>query len=206
MKRKIYQKYIKRPQDIILALFAIILFSPVFVITYILVRNNLGRPVIYTQKRTGINSTIFTIFKFRSMTDEVDEETGEPLSDEIRLTKFGKKLRSTSLDELPQLFNILKGDMSFVGPRPQLVEFLPFYNETQIRRHEVRPGLSGLAQINGRNDTTWSERFSYDVKYVDNVTFLGDWKIILTTIWKVIKREGIDGQDSATMERFNGKN
>lgn len=205
-KKTFYEKYIKRPQDFLLSFLAIIFFSPIFLITYILVRKNLGKPAIYKQKRTGKDLKEFTIYKFRSMSDDIDLKTGKILSDEERLGSFGKKLRSTSLDELPQLINILKGDMSIIGPRPQLVEFLPLYTKEQLKRHEVRPGLSGLAQINGRNDTTWKERFNYDLEYINNVTFLNDWKILLTTILKVIKREGIDGQDSATMERFNGSN
>ena len=200
-----YEKYIKRPQDFVLSLIAIILLSPSFIITYILVRKNLGKPAIYTQRRTGLNQKSFNIYKFRSMTDELDE-SGALLPDEIRLTPFGKKLRSTSLDELPQLFNILKGDMSFIGPRPQMEEFLPLYSKKQLRRHEVRPGLSGLAQINGRNSTTWIKRFEYDIDYVENITFRGDWKLMLVTLYKVIKSEGIDGQYSATMERFDGTN
>ena len=140
------------------------------------------------------------------MTNQKDKKTGELLPDEKRLTKFGKLLRSSSLDELPQLFNILKGEMSFVGPRPQMEEFLPLYNETQLRRHEVRPGLSGLAQVSGRNDITWTKRFEYDVEYVDNITFFGDWKIIFLTILKVLKREGVDNEKNITMERFDGTN
>lgn len=200
-----YEKYIKRPQDFVLSLIAIILLSPVFIITYILVRKNLGKPAIYTQRRTGLNQKSFDIYKFRSMTDELDE-SGVLLPDEVRLTSFGKKLRSTSLDELPQLFNILKGDMAFIGPRPQMEEFLPLYSKKQLRRHEVRPGLSGLAQINGRNDTTWTRRFKHDIEYINNVTFTNDVKILLKTVRKVLLKVGIDGQDSATMERFNGKN
>ena len=200
-----YEKYIKRPQDFVLSLIAIILLSPVFIITYIFVRKNLGKPAIYKQRRTGLNQKSFNIYKFRSMTDEVDE-SGDLLPDEIRLTDFGKKLRSTSLDELPQLFNILKGDMSIIGPRPQMEQFLPLYNEEQIKRHEVRPGLTGLAQINGRNDTTWTRRFKHDIEYINNITFFNDLKILIKTVKKVLMKEGIDGKDSATMERFNGKN
>jgi len=169
----------------------------------LLVRIKLGSPVIFKQKRPGLNEKIFTLYKFRTMTDERDEN-GELLPDSVRLTKFGKFLRSTSLDELPELFNILKGDMSIVGPRPLLVEYLPLYNEHQKRRHEVRPGLSGLAQINGRNAITWEKKFDYDVEYVDNVSFIGDWKIILLTFIKVFKREGINSSESVTMERFKG--
>jgi lipopolysaccharide/colanic/teichoic acid biosynthesis glycosyltransferase len=162
----IYRKYFKRPLDIVLALIAIIIFSPVMLIVSILVRINLGSPVIFKQQRPGLNEKIFTLYKFRTMTDERGKN-GELLPDSARLTKFGKFLRSTSLDELPELFNILKGDMSIVGPRPLLVEYLPLYNDYQKRRHEVRPGLTGLAQINGRNAITWEQRFNLDVQYVD---------------------------------------
>jgi len=202
-KRFIYKKYFKRPMDFILSLCAIIVLSPLMLIIALLVRIKLGSPVIFKQKRPGLNEKIFTLYKFRTMTDEKDEN-GELLPDSVRLTKFGKFLRSTSLDELPELFNILKGDMSIVGPRPLLVEYLPLYNEHQKRRHEVRPGLSGLAQINGRNAITWEKKFDYDVEYVDNVSFIGDWKIILLTFIKVFKREGINSSESVTMERFKG--
>jgi len=202
-KRFIYKKYFKRPMDFILSLCAIIVLSPLMLIIALLVRIKLGSPVIFKQKRPGLNEKIFTLYKFRTMTDERDEN-GELLPDSVRLTKFGKFLRSTSLDELPELFNILKGDMSIVGPRPLLVEYLPLYNEHQKRRHEVRPGLSGLAQINGRNAITWEKKFDYDVEYVDNVSFIGDWKIILLTFIKVFKREGINSSESVTMERFKG--
>ncbi|HQB32123.1 MAG TPA: sugar transferase [Erysipelotrichaceae bacterium] len=207
MKRKgFYEKYIKRPQDFVLSLIAIIILIPVFFFICLAVKKNLGSPAIFKQKRTGKDHKSFEMYKFRTMTDEKDEETGELLPDEIRLTEFGKKLRSTSLDELPQLFNILKGDMSFIGPRPQMEEFLPLYNEKQLRRHEVRPGLSGLAQVSGRNDITWAKRFEYDVNYVDNITFLGDWKLIFLTIYKVITREGVDSEDNVIMKRFDGTN
>lgn len=199
----IYRKYFKRPLDIVLALIAIIIFSPVMLIVSILVRINLGSPVIFKQQRPGLNEKIFTLYKFRTMTDERGKN-GELLPDSARLTKFGKFLRSTSLDELPELFNILKGDMSIVGPRPLLVEYLPLYNDYQKRRHEVRPGLTGLAQINGRNAINWEERFNLDVEYVDNITFLGDWKIIFLTIKKVLVREGISSDTSVTMEPFKG--
>ena len=199
----IYRKYFKRPLDIVLALIAIIIFSPVMLIVSILVRINLGSPVIFKQQRPGLNEKIFTLYKFRTMTDERGKN-GELLPDSARLTKFGKFLRSTSLDELPELFNILKGDMSIVGPRPLLVEYLPLYNDYQKRRHEVRPGLTGLAQINGRNAINWEERFNLDVEYVDNITFFGDWKIIFLTIKKVLVREGISSDTSVTMEPFKG--
>ena len=201
----IYRRYFKRPMDFILALIAIIVLSPVLLIIAILVRIKLGSPVIFKQQRPGLNEKIFTLYKFRTMTDEKDEK-GELLPDEIRLTSFGKTLRSTSLDELPELFNILKGDMSVIGPWPLLVQYLPLYNEHQKRRHEVRPGLSGLAQINGRNAITWEEKFNLDVEYVDNISFTGDWVLIVKTIMKAFKREGINAQDESTMPEFLGTN
>jgi len=202
-KGGIYRRYIKRPMDFVLSLVAIIVLSPVFLIVAILVRTKLGSPVIFKQERPGLNEKIFTMYKFRTMTDERDEN-GELLPDSVRLTKFGKFLRSTSLDELPELFNILKGDMSIIGPRPLLVQYLPLYNEHQKRRHEVRPGLSGLAQISGRNAISWEDKFNLDVEYVDSVSFIGDWKIIFLTIKKVFVREGINSETSATMEPFKG--
>ena len=202
-KKRIYEKYIKRPLDFILSLIALICLSPILLIVAILVRVKLGSPVIFKQKRPGKDEKIFTLYKFRTMTDEKDEN-GELLPDEVRLTKFGKILRSTSLDELPELFNILLGHMAVVGPRPLLVRYLDRYNEHQKRRHEVRPGFTGLAQVNGRNAISWEEKFDYDVKYVDNVTFLGDWKIIFKTVAVVFKRAGISSEISATMEEFMG--
>lgn len=199
----VYRKYIKRPMDFLLSLIAIIVLAPVLLVVAILVRIKLGSPVIFKQKRPGLNEKIFTIYKFRTMTDERDEN-GELLPDSDRLTKFGSLLRSTSLDELPELFNILKGDMSVVGPRPLLVEYLPLYNAHQKRRHEVKPGLSGLAQISGRNAISWEDKFRLDVEYVDNVSFIGDWKIILLTLKKAISREGISQNGRATMEAFKG--
>lgn len=186
----IYKKYIKRPMDFTLALVALILLSPVFLIVSLLVRINLGTPVIFKQKRPGKDEQIFTIYKFRTMTDERNKN-GKLLPNSIRLTKFGRFLRSTSLDELPELINILKGDMSFIGPRPLAIEYLPYYTEQERMRHSVRPGLSGLAQINGRNTVYWEERFLYDLEYVENITFLRDIKIILKTMIKVIKRVDI---------------
>lgn len=201
-----YELYLKRPLDIILSLAAIIVLAPVFLLVTILVRKKLGKPVLFTQERPGLNEKIFKMYKFRSMTDACDEN-GELLPDEIRLTKFGKFLRSTSLDELPELFNILKGDMSIIGPRPLLVRYLPRYNQEQHRRHEVKPGLSGYAQINGRNTISWQQKFKLDVEYVDNITFLGDAKIVFQTISKAFfKREGISSATSATMEEFMGNN
>ena len=189
--------------DFILSLTALVVLSPVLLITAILVRIKLGSPVIFTQARPGLNDKIFKMYKFRTMTDERDNE-GKLLPDSVRLTKFGRSLRATSLDELPELFNILKGDMSIIGPRPLLVEYLSLYNEDQKRRHEVRPGLSGLAQVNGRNAISWEDKFELDVTYVDNVSFVGDWRIILLTVKKVFVREGVSSNNSATMEAFKG--
>ena len=205
MKRKkgIYEQYIKRPQDFLCALLALIVLSPVMLITAVLVQVKLGSPVIFKQRRPGKDEKIFTLYKFRTMTDGKDKN-GKLLSDEERLTSFGKKLRATSLDELPELFNILKGDMAVVGPRPLLVQYLPLYNERQKRRHEVRPGFTGYAKVHGRNAITWEEKFEKDVYYVDHVTFLGDWKIIVQTIKTVLNREGISSETSATMEDFMG--
>ncbi|HWL26482.1 MAG TPA: sugar transferase [Ureibacillus sp.] len=186
----IYKRYIKRPIDILLSLLAIILLSPLFIIVWILVRVKLGSPVIFKQQRPGLNEEIFTIYKFRTMTNETDEH-GEFLPDSVRLTRFGRILRSTSLDELPEIFNILKGDMSIVGPRPLAVEYLPYYTEEERKRHSVRPGLTGLAQINGRNSSSWEKRFYYDQQYVQHLTFLGDVRIILKTILVVIRRSDI---------------
>ena len=198
-----YKKYIKRLLDIFLSLIAIIILSPIFLILWILVKLKLGTPVLFKQERPGLKEKIFTLYKFRTMTDEKDDK-GNLLPDEQRLTKFGKFLRSTSLDELPELFNIIKGDMSIVGPRPLLVKYLPLYNDKQKHRHDVRPGLTGLAQINGRNSITWEEKFEYDIKYVNNITFFEDCKIILETIIKVFKRDGINQENSATMDAFMG--
>ncbi len=179
-----YERYIKRLQAIVLSLIAIIILSPILLITYLLVRVKFGKPAIFIQKRVG--------------------KDGKLLPDDQRLTSFGKKLRSTSLDELPELFNVLKGDMALIGPRPLLVKYLPLYNDEQARRHEVRPGLTGYAQVNGRNTITWEDRLKLDVEYVDNVTFLNDWKIIFKTIKTVFKREGISEKGSATMDEFKG--
>ena len=198
-----YRNYIKRIIDLILSFIAIIVLSPVLLIVAILVRIKLGSPVIFKQKRPGMNEKIFTLYKFRTMTDETDEQ-GNLLPDEVRLTKFGKLLRSTSLDELPELFNILKGDMAIVGPRPLLVRYLPRYNEHQKKRHNVRPGFTGYAQVNGRNSISWEEKFDFDVYYVEHVSFLLDVKIIFKTIKVVFAREGISSDTSATMEEFGG--
>lgn len=202
-KKSFYEMYIKRPQDIVCSALALIVLSPVIAVTAVLVRVRLGSPVIFSQDRPGMNGKIFKLYKFRTMTDARDEK-GELLPDEVRLTGFGKRLRSTSLDELPELFNILKGDMSVVGPRPLLVRYLDRYNAHQARRHEVRPGFTGLAQVHGRNAISWEEKFDWDVRYVDDITFLGDWAIILQTVKTVCKRDGISSDTSATMEEFMG--
>lgn len=202
-KGGIYRRLIKRPMDFILSLIAIIVLSPVFLVVAFLVRTKLGSPVLFKQKRPGLNEEIFMMYKFRTMTDERDE-IGNLLPDSVRLTKFGRLLRSTSLDELPELLNILKGDMSIIGPRPLLVQYLPLYNNHQKRRHEVRPGLSGLAQVKGRNAISWEDKFNLDVTYVDNVSFIEDWKIIFLTIKKVFVREGINSETAATIEPFKG--
>ncbi|PMC37351.1 sugar transferase [Bacillus sp. UMB0899] len=202
-KGGIYRRFVKRPMDFMLSLIAIIALSPVLIVVAILVRTKLGSPILFKQKRPGLNEEIFMMYKFRTMTDEKDDK-GELLPDSVRLTKFGRLLRSTSLDELPELFNILKGDMSIIGPRPLLVQYLPLYNNHQKRRHEVRPGLSGLAQVSGRNAISWEGKFNLDVEYVDNVSFIEDWKIIFLTIKKVFVREGINSETAATIEPFKG--
>lgn len=196
-------KYVKRILDIISSLLAIIILSPLLAVTSVLVKTKLGSPVLFRQERPGKDEKIFTLMKFRTMTDERDEN-GELLPDEVRLTKFGKFLRSTSVDELPELFNILKGDMSVIGPRPLLVKYLPRYNEHQHRRHEVKPGLSGWAQVNGRNAISWEEKFDFDVEYVDNYSLLMDIKVLFMTVANVLKRDGISSETSATMEEFMG--
>lgn len=185
-----YAKYFKRVLDFLLSLIALIVLSPVLIIVAILVRVKLGSPVIFKQQRPGKNEKIFTLYKFRTMTDKKDKN-GNLLPDSERLTKFGKTLRSTSLDELPELFNILKGDMSIVGPRPLAIQYLPYYTDEEKRRHDVRPGLTGLAQVNGRNCLNWEERFKFDINYVENITFIQDLEIILRTIIKVFKHEDI---------------
>lgn len=199
----IYEKWFKRPIDAFLSTGALIVFSPILIVTALLVRIKLGSPVFFTQDRPGKNERIFKLYKFRTMTDARDQD-GNLLPDEQRLPAFGKKLRSTSLDELPELFNIIKGDMSIVGPRPLLVRYLQRYNKHQARRHEVRPGFTGLAQVHGRNAISWEEKFDWDIEYVDSITFMRDWKIILDTVRTVLKKEGINSESSATMEEFMG--
>lgn len=201
----LYCKLIKRLMDFLIAALSIIIFSPLLIILAILVRVKLGGPVIFKQERPGLNGKVFKLYKFRTMTDAKDEN-GNLLDDEYRLTSFGKKLRSTSLDELPELYNILKGDMSIVGPRPLLVKYLPLYSDEQKRRHDVRPGLTGLAQVSGRNAITWTEKFNKDIEYVDKVSFGLDVSIFFKTIYCVLKREGINSDSAATMEDFTGNN
>lgn len=199
----IYERFIKRPLDCFLSTGALIVLSPVLLITALLVRTKLGLPVLFTQDRPGRNDKIFRLYKFRTMTDERND-AGELLPDDVRLTKFGKALRATSLDELPELINIIKGDMSVIGPRPLLVQYLERYDKHQARRHEVRPGLTGYAQINGRNCVAWGDKFNYDVEYVDNISLKNDFKILTNTFKVVVMREGISSETSATMEEFKG--
>ncbi|EAK1649817.1 undecaprenyl phosphate N,N'-diacetylbacillosamine 1-phosphate transferase [Campylobacter jejuni] len=199
-----YEKVFKRIFDFILALVLLVLFSPVILITALLLKITQGS-VIFTQNRAGLDEKIFKIYKFKTMSDERDEK-GELLSDELRLKAFGKIVRSLSLDELLQLFNVLKGDMSFVGPRPLLVEYLPLYNEEQKLRHKVRPGITGWAQVNGRNAISWQKKFELDVYYVKNISFLLDLKIMFLTALKVLKRSGVSKEGHVTTEKFNGKN
>lgn len=201
----LYRNFFKRFLDLVISGVALILLSPVFLVIAILVRTKLGSPIFFSQSRPGKNEKIFKMYKFRSMTDDKDEN-GNLLPDDKRLPAFGKKLRSTSLDELPELWNIFKGDMSIVGPRPLLVSYIPLYNDSQKRRHEVRPGLTGLAQVNGRNAITWQNRFKLDVEYVDNISFINDIKIVFSTVGKVIKSEGVSSEESVTMEPFKGNN
>ncbi|MBR3888115.1 MAG: sugar transferase [Clostridia bacterium] len=198
-----YRNFVKRLLDIIFSLLLLILLSPVFLILMILVKIKLGSPIFFKQERPGKDGKIFKLYKFRTMTDKKDEE-GKLLPDAERLTSFGKMLRSTSLDELPELFNILKGEMSFIGPRPLLVEYLDLYNDEQKHRHDVRPGLTGLAQAEGRNLLSWEERFKLDVEYVNNLSFVTDTKILFKTIKVVFKREGVSSATSQTMEKFTG--
>ena len=208
-KQGFYEKNIKRPLDCMLATEALIMLSPVMGVTALLVRKKLGSPVIFTQVRPGMidpetgEEKLFKLYKFRTMTDEKDEN-GELLPDDVRLTVFGKKLRATSLDELPELLNIIKGDMAVVGPRPLLVQYIERYSPEQRRRHEVRPGLTGLAQVNGRNAVSWEDKFNYDVQYVDDISFSNDVTVIVKTIFAVLNRNGISSDTSVTMEEFMG--
>ena len=202
-KQGFYQKYIKVPQDMLLATIALIVLSPVMLIVALLIQNKLGSPVIFKQERAGKNGKPFYMYKFRSMSDERDQE-GNLLPDEQRLGSFGKLLRSTSLDELPSLWNVIRTQCALVGPRCLYVRYNARYNAEQARRLEVRPGITGLAQVNGRNAISWEKKFEYDVQYVDNVTFLGDWKIMFQTVGKVLKRDGITSATSVTMEEFMG--
>ena len=202
-KQSCYEKYVKRPQDFLLASLAMVALCPVLAATAVAVRINLGSPVLFAQERPGRDGKPFKLYKFRSMLPPKDGVI-DASQDAQRLTPFGKKLRATSLDELPELFNILKGDMSVVGPRPLLVQYLPRYNEHQARRHEVRPGFTGLAQVHGRNAISWEEKFDLDVEYTEHISFLGDWKIIFETVKTVLKKEGINAAGEATMGEFMG--
>lgn len=199
----LYKRFLKRPMDFCLSLIALIMLSPVFLALALLIKKKLGSPVIFKQLRPGLNESLFTLYKFRTMSDLRDEK-GALLPDHERLTKFGNFLRSSSLDELPELVNVVKGDMAIIGPRPLLVEYLPLYNEKQKKRHEVRPGISGWAQVNGRNAISWEEKFDLDIEYVNTVSFVSDWKIIFLTLKKVFKREGINADATTTMEVFQG--
>lgn len=202
-KHFIYERIVKRIIDIIVSGLFLIVFSWLYLILYFVVKTKLGSPVLFKQDRPGYKGKVFKMFKYRSMTDERDEN-GELLPDEVRLTAFGKKLRSTSLDELPEMLNVFKGDMSLIGPRPLLVSYLPLYNERQSHRHDVRPGITGYAQAYGRNSISWEEKFEKDVYYVENCSFLLDLKIIFHTIKVVITHEGVSSATSATMEAFTG--
>jgi len=200
-----YIKVFKPLLDRVGAFLLIVLFLPVYAVVALLIYLKMGKPILFTQERPGYKGKIFKIYKFRTMTDEKDKD-GNLLPDEKRLKGIGRMIRSLSLDELPQLFNVLKGDMSFIGPRPLLVEYLPLYNDKQKKRHDVKPGITGWAQVNGRNAISWEEKFRYDVEYVNNISFLFDLKIAWMTILKVLKKEGISQQGNATMEKFNGEN
>ena len=200
-----YRVFLKRILDFLMALILIILTSPLMLITYFLIKKHISKNAIFTQLRPGLIEKIFKIYKFKTMNDERDEN-GKLLSDELRLNDYGKKIRALSLDELPQLFNVLKGDMSFIGPRPLLPEYLPLYNDEQKLRHSVRPGITGLAQVNGRNAISWQKKFEFDTFYAKNLSFLLDIKIAFLTVKKVIKKEGVNKDGMATTEKFNGKN
>ena len=203
-KKGLYERYFKRLLDIICSLGFILCFWWLYIVVAFLVKRKLGSPVIFKQQRPGLNGKIFTMYKFRSMTDAKDKD-GKLLSDAERLPRFGKLLRATSLDEIPEFINVLKGDMSLIGPRPLLVEYLERYNDEQKRRHEVRPGITGWAQVNGRNAISWEEKFKYDVEYVDKLNFLLDMKIVFLTIKKIVVKEGISQEGNATMEKFTGE-
>ena len=205
MCKDIYCNYLKRILDISICIIGLIFISPILLLVALLVKIKLGSPIIFKQERPGLHGEIFKLYKFRTMTNEKND-SGELLDDEIRLTDFGKKLRASSLDELPEIFNIIRGDMSIVGPRPLMVKYLTLYSKEQKRRHDVRPGLTGLAQISGRNAITWTERFNKDIEYVDNISLKLDMYIFFKTIYYVLKREGINSDTSATMEDFTGDN
>ena len=205
MRNSVYEIFIKRLIDFFVSFFLIIILSPILIILSVLVRTKIGTPIIFKQERPGKNGKVFKMYKFRTMTNETDDK-GNLLPDSVRLTKFGKFLRSTSLDELPELWNILRGDMSIVGPRPLLVEYLSIYSPEQKKRHKVRPGLTGWAQVNGRNALSWNEKFELDLIYVNKISFIFDLKIFFLTIKKVWIREGISADGSATIEKFNGGN
>ncbi|OCR19800.1 UDP-galactose phosphate transferase [Helicobacter pullorum] len=198
-----YKNLIKPILDFILAFLLIIVFSPIILIVALLIKLKLGSPILFTQERPGLNGKIFRIYKFRTMSDERDSK-GDLLSDELRLKGFGKLIRKSSLDELPQLFNVLKGEMSFVGPRPLLVEYLELYNQEQAKRHNVKPGITGWAQVNGRNAISWEEKFKLDVYYVEHISFMLDCKILYMTFFKVLKRKDINSNTNITMEKFTG--
>lgn len=198
-----YAKYVKRMIDVVLSVIALLVLSPLFGMLAIMVKVKLGSPVIFCQPRPGKDGKVFNLYKYRTMNDKRDDR-GELLPDEERMTAFGKKLRSSSLDELPELLNIIKGDMSIVGPRPLLVQYLPLYNEKQRHRHDVRPGITGLAQVNGRNSLSWTEKFDLDVEYVNSISFMTDVKIVLKTVKTVLSKEGISSAESVTMEAFKG--
>lgn len=198
-----YAKYVKRMIDVVLSVIALVVLSPLFGMLAIMVKVKLGSPVIFCQPRPGKDGKVFNLYKYRTMNDKRDDR-GELLPDEERMTTFGKKLRSSSLDELPELLNIIKGDMSIVGPRPLLVQYLPLYNEKQRHRHDVRPGITGLAQVNGRNSLSWTEKFDLDVEYVNSISFMTDVKIVLKTVKTVLSKEGISSAESVTMEAFKG--
>lgn len=199
----IYNRFIKRSFDIVLSLVALTVLSPIYIIVALLVKTNLGSPVVFKHRRPGLNEEIFSMYKFRTMTNEKDEDDNL-LPNHLRHTKFGKILRSSSLDELPELINVLKGEMSLVGPRPLLIDYLDLYNDEQKKRHNVRPGLTGYAQVNGRNTISWEEKFEYDLFYVNNVSLALDVKILFMTIAKIIKSSDINADEKTTMKRFEG--